>query len=374
MATKFMIGKTIVSFGEGMVRELGRELDSMGMSRALVISDSGVIEAKVVDPVLASLEEWDIEYRVFDGVRPNPRIEDAESAAAMAIDGNSEVMVAVGGGSPIDAAQAAAIVAGGGRDVRACEGEGRLPVAPLPVIAVPTTAGSGSEVTGWSIVTDVDRKLGIFGRRLFPVLAVADPVLTTSLPPGPTAWGGMDVLTHAVEAYLSRVANHYSDALASAAVELVFANLERAVSQPGDMEARSNMLQASIMSALAFSASGLGAVHAAAEAAGGAYDLPHGQLNGLLLPEVVRCLAPGVGERIEILSRFAGSDGVDLPGGIENLAERCGLPKKLDVLGGEGELRRLVAITQRDQGLGPKKLRSDELRRIFLKVLGGGQE
>ncbi|MFO7941359.1 MAG: iron-containing alcohol dehydrogenase, partial [Bacillota bacterium] len=320
------------------------------------------------------LEEWDIDYRVFDEVRPNPRIEDAESAAAMAIDGNSEVMVAVGGGSPIDAAKAAAIVAGGGRDLRACEGEGRLPVAPLPVIAVPTTAGSGSEVTGWSIVTDVDRKLGIFGRRLFPVLAVADPVLTTSLPPGPTAWGGMDVLTHAVEAYLSRVANHYSDALASTAVGLVFANLERAVNQPGDMEARSNMLQASIMSALAFSASGLGAVHSAAEAAGGAYDLPHGQLNGLLLPEAVRCLAPGVGERIEILSRFAGSDGVDLPRRIESLAERCGLPKELDVLGGEGELRRLVAITQRDQGLGPRKLRSDELRRLFSKVLGGGAE
>ncbi|MFP4200332.1 MAG: iron-containing alcohol dehydrogenase, partial [Clostridia bacterium] len=142
MATQFTIGGTRISFGEGRVRELGRELESMDLSRALVVSDSGVIDAGVVDPALASLREWGIDYRVFDGVRSNPRIEDAESAAAVAKDTGSEVIVAVGGGSPIDAAKAAAVVAAGGDSLRECEGEGHLPVVPLPVVAVPTTAGS----------------------------------------------------------------------------------------------------------------------------------------------------------------------------------------------------------------------------------------
>ncbi|MFP4200588.1 MAG: iron-containing alcohol dehydrogenase family protein, partial [Clostridia bacterium] len=314
-----------------------------------------------------------IDYRVFDGVRSNPRIDDAESAAAVAKDAGSEVIVAIGGGSPIDAAKAAAVVAAGGDRLRECEGEGHLPVVPLPVVAVPTTAGSGSEVTGWSIVTDGDRKLGIFDCRLCPVLALADPQLTTSLPAGPTAWGGMDVLTHAVEAYLSRVANHYSDALASSAVRLVFASLERAVREPRDIEARRNMLQASIMSALAFSASGLGSVHAAAEAAGGVYDLPHGQLNGLLLPAVIRRLAPQVRGRLESLTRVIARDEGSLSGRIENLARRCGLSTKLDVLTEEEDVERLVAMAGRDQGLGPRPLRPGELRDIFREVLGGGR-
>ncbi len=280
---------TDIRFGPGVVAELAASVGRF-CDRVLVVTDPGVRGTGLVDRVLAPLRDAGTTIVIHDGVSPNPRDGECQSAAALARDHGADVIVAIGGGSPIDAAKCAAALATNGGTAGDWAGPRRLTHDPLPLIAVPTTAGTGSEVTRGAVITDEEHrtKLTVKDDRMAPRLALVDPELTHSVPPHVTAATGIDVLTHAVEAYTGRRANPVSDALALHAIRLVGAHLADAVRDGTNAAAREGMMMASLVAGMAFGNADVAAVHCLAEALGGRYDTPHGVANAALLPTVMR--------------------------------------------------------------------------------------
>lgn len=280
---------TLVRFGEGISDDLASEVVAFGRN-VLVLTDRGVRSTGIVDRLTQPLADAGLAVTVRDDVSPNPRDHECETIAADARDRRIEVMVAIGGGSPIDAAKCvAALVTNGGRawDWRAPT---RIDLDPLPLVAVPTTAGTGSEVTRGAVITSREHltKFTVKDARMAPRVALVDPRLTWSVPPGVTAATGIDVLTHAVEAYTCRRASPVTDALALHAIRLVARHLAAAVANGPDAEARAGMMMASLIAGMAFSNADVAAVHCLAEALGGRYDTPHGVANAVMLPPVMR--------------------------------------------------------------------------------------
>lgn len=278
---------TEVRYGEGVAMELGDAIARVGGRRVLVVTDTGVRKAGIVERLLETVPDQ-VEREIWDAVHPNPRDSDCLAGAGAARAFAADVIVAIGGGSPIDAAKAVAALATNGGTPADWATPRTLEHDPLPLIAVPTTAGTGSEVTRSSVITDTARqfKLTVKDPRMAPRIALVDPALTYSLPPNITAATGMDVLTHAVEAYTCRRANAFSDAMALHAIRLVSRYLAAAVRDGDDHEARHGLMMASTVAGMAFSNADVAAVHCLAEALGGRYDVPHGIANAIFLPPV----------------------------------------------------------------------------------------
>jgi alcohol dehydrogenase len=287
---------TRIRFGVALVNQVGSEITALGAHKPLVVTDPGVAEAGLLEPVLGSLRTAGVASAVFQEVASNPTAENAEQAAAMARAEGCDAVVAVGGGSPMDTAKGAAVVAALGGQVSDYEGWDEVPAQPLPVVAIPTTAGTGSEVSSWAVISDVEdhRKMLIGSTRIAPVVALLDPAMTYTLPASLTAYTGIDALTHAIEAYTATLSNPISDALAIAAVARIGRAFLRVVEDPRDRDARSDMLLASTMAAAAFNSADLGAVHCMSEALGGLYDIHHGLANAILLVDVMAFNAPAV--------------------------------------------------------------------------------
>lgn len=278
---------TEVRYGEGVARELGEAIEQVGGSRVLIVTDTGIRKAGIVDRLLKTVPHQ-IEREIWDAVHPNPRDSDCLAGAEAARVFEADLIVAIGGGSPIDAAKAIAALATNGGTPADWATPRTLNEDPLPLIAVPTTAGTGSEVTRSSVITDTARqvKLTVKDPRMAPRIALVDPALTYGLPARITAATGMDVLTHAVEAYTCRRANAFSDANALHAIRLVSRYLAAAVRDGDDHDARHGMMMASTVAGLAFSNADVAAVHCLAEALGGRYDVPHGIANAVFLPPI----------------------------------------------------------------------------------------
>ncbi len=280
---------TEVRFGSGVAMELVSALAPYG-DRLLVVTDLGVRLTGLVDQILAPVIAAGVSVTVYDDVSPNPRDHECRTAADLARSEGATAIVAIGGGSPIDAAKCAAALVTNGGSARDWAVPRRLGADPLPLIAIPTTAGTGSEVTRGAVITDVAHrtKLTVKDSRMAPRLALVDPSLTLSVPPGVTAATGMDVLTHAIEAYTGRKATPVSDALALHAIRLVAENLVRAYEHGDDAGAREGMMMASLLAGMALGNAEVAAVHCLAEALGGRYDTPHGVANAVMLPPVMR--------------------------------------------------------------------------------------
>lgn len=280
---------TRVEFGRGAAKKAGEEVKRAGGARALVISDGGVSEAGLLDRVTKSLDDAFVPWKLFLDVEPNPKDRNVHRAADEAREFGADCLVAVGGGSPIDCAKATAVVAAAGGRVRDYEGRFKSAVPPLPVIAVPTTAGTASEVTFGAVITDTAArfKFTVKSPLIAPRAALADPEMTATMPKNLTAFTGMDALTHAIEAYSCRVSTPFSDAPAIVAMELIGKYLRRAWEDGSDMEAREGMLMGSLLAGVAFSHSDVASVHCLAEALGAMYDAPHGACNAIALPAVM---------------------------------------------------------------------------------------
>ncbi len=280
---------TRIEYGPGVVDELGRFLDEDGARRILVISDPGIRRAGLLTSLLNGPGLSGREVAVFERVSPNPKDHEVEEGAEQARASGAEALVAVGGGSVLDCAKAVSVLASQGGRPRDYEQSDRIGPGVLPMVAVPTTAGSGSEVTFSAVITDVAGrfKFTLKSARIAPCVALLDPGMTRSMPRELTAATGMDALTHAVEAYTSRPANVLSDASALQAVELIASHLVPAASRGDNLEARAGMLLGSVLAGIAFSHSDVGAVHCIAEAMGGVYDAPHGACNAVVLPEMM---------------------------------------------------------------------------------------
>lgn len=353
-----------LAFGTGAAAELPAHLpDDTGS--VLLVTDPGVRDAGVVDHLTAALDERRpaVTVTVFDGVAPDPDLTVFEAAVDRVRAGDPDAVVGVGGGSALDVAKVTGAVAVHGGDVldyaAPPTGAGTpIPGPGLPTVAVPTTAGTGSETTPVAVVSlpDRDLKVGVSSRHLLPDAALVDPLLTVSLPPGPTAAAGMDALAHAVEAYTTRPFDAkpradpdarpdyggrtpLTDALARVAVERIGAGLRRAVDNGEDVDARRDVSLGSLAAGVAFANAGLGAAHAVAMAAGAAHDTPHGETVAAVLPAVMRYNAPSVRERYRDVARWLGRDVADADpdaaavDAVATLAADVGAPDGLGALG-----------------------------------------
>ncbi|GEN36847.1 iron-containing alcohol dehydrogenase [Aneurinibacillus danicus] len=296
---------TEIFFGVGAIRQLSKIISLQTVERILIICDEGVKKAGILDLVLQEIKQAQIDCIVFSEVEANPSSTTVNKASQILMDSKADLIVAVGGGSPLDTAKAVGVVATNGGDITQYEGIDKFEFPSLPVVAVPTTAGTASEVTNFTVITDLEReyKVTIGGRKLAARWAIVDPVLTLTLPPKLTASTGLDALVHAIESYTSTMAYPLSEALALEAIRVISDSLRQAVYNGDNLEARTKMLYGSLVAGMAFNNTRLGNVHAMSHPLSAKFNVPHGVANSVLLPHVMefnRMAAPGKFARIAI--------------------------------------------------------------------------
>jgi alcohol dehydrogenase class IV len=324
-----------VEFGAGTISRLGDALAELGVARPFLISDRGLAATGLVDRVAALLPEG---HTQFLDVPPNPTEEAVRAAAIAYVESGADGIVALGGGSPIDLAKGAALLATHAEPLEqyAAILGGMPKIGPVaPLVAIPTTAGTGSEVGRGALITLSDgRKLGFLSPRLIPLRAICDPELTLGLPPVLTAATGIDALSHCVETFCSPRFNPPADAIALDGAGRVWASLERAVTDGSDLVAREELMMGALEGGLTFQ-KGLGGVHALSHSLGGASERPlhHGTLNAILMPGVLRFNESALGPKLDRLKAALGlAPSADLPAELETLNERLGLPATLSAL------------------------------------------
>lgn len=328
---------TQVQFDFGALAGVGAECARAGIRRPLICTDRGIVAAGLLARLNAALGE--VPAAVYDGTPANPTEAAVRDAVAAYRQHRADGLIALGGGSSIDLAKAVAIAAthdGPLTHYATIEGGSpRIGANVAPLIAIPTTAGTGSEVArGAIVIVDDGRKLGFHSWHLVPKVAICDPELTLGLPPGLTAATGMDAMAHCIETYLSKAVNPPADAIAFDGLRRARAFIERAVRDGTDREARWQMMSASMQGAMAFQ-KGLGAVHSLSHALGGLPVRPHhGTLNALLLPEVVRFNEAAVPDKVRQIAEVFGTSGGDgLADALRDLNRRIGLPSGLAAMG-----------------------------------------
>jgi len=336
------------AFGPGRVADVPGRLAARGVERALVVTDDGIVAAGIAPRVEALLRDAGIAVERFTDVKSNPTVDNVDAGAAVLNACGAQALVAVGGGSPIDAAKIiGAVAANGGSAHDLMTGERTIATAGVPLVAVPTTAGSGAESSRVSVLVDrlTGEKKGVFGPGTAPTLTVLDPELMLGMPPWLTAATGMDALSHALEAYLGLSASPFSDALAEESMRLVAGHLERVVADGSDLEARSALTIASALGGLAKEQSGLGILHAVAMPIGYLYDLHHGYLCAALMPATLDHNQHAVTAKTAWIARTFGADpALDDAGAaavagdvIRALNGRIGMDQRLEAAGVRAE-------------------------------------
>lgn len=300
--------------GPGSIKSLPSFIRKKGLTRVLIVTDPVLHRIGLLNSLFTACEESGLAYTLFDGVEPNPSIENIEEARRLYVENKCEGIVAFGGGSSMDCAKAAgARVVKPQQSVSQMGGTLRVLKRLPPVFAVPTTAGTGSETTIAAVVTDrsTHHKYAVQDLVLIPHYAVLDPELTVGLPPHITSTTGMDALTHAVEAYTNILAPKSTDILAEKAVKLIFDNLEKAYEDGTDLTARYNMQLAAFYGGAAFTRACVGYVHGVAHTLGGLYGTPHGLANAVILPYVMEAFGPAVYYKLARLAEIVGIQGKD---------------------------------------------------------------
>ncbi|MCM3113762.1 iron-containing alcohol dehydrogenase [Neobacillus sp. MER 74] len=278
---------TEIIWGVGAVSKVADILEKNIAKKILVVTDAGIAKSGVLDQVTAQLTG--VEYSLFSDVEPNPSVQTVFKALGKCKELEADLIIGVGGGSPIDVAKAVAVVYSNGGSIVDYEGIDTFTTPATPLLAIPTTSGTGSEVTSFTVITDTERnyKLTVGGTLVAARWAIVDPQLTLSLPPGITASTGIDALVHAIESYTSRASFHYSEVLALDAVSLISGSLRKAYYQGDDLQARENMLLGSLTAALAFNNTRLGNAHAISHPLSAFFGIAHGIANGILLPVIM---------------------------------------------------------------------------------------
>lgn len=312
MANRFVLNETSYH-GAGAIKEIAPEVKGRGFKKAFVCSDPDLIKFNVTKKVTDVLDEADIAYEIYSEIKPNPTIENVQTGVEAFKNSGADCIIAIGGGSSMDTAKAIGIIIKNPEfaDVRSLEGVAPTKNKCVPIIAVPTTAGTAAEVTINYVITDAEknRKMVCVDVHDIPVVAIVDPDMMASMPKGLTAATGMDALTHAIEGYITAGAWEMSDMFHLKAIEIIAKNLRGAVENTP--EGREGMALGQYIAGMGFSNVGLGIVHSMAHPLGAVYDTPHGVANAIILPTVMEYNAPATGEKYRDIAKAMGVQGVD---------------------------------------------------------------
>lgn len=358
MAYKFYMPQLSL-MGQGCLKEMGEEISVRGFKKALIVTDKILCDIKLVDKLTKVLEDNGIEFVIYNETKPNPTVRNVNDGLNALKVSQCDFVISFGGGSSHDCAKGIAILATNGGDIKDYEGVNKSKLPQLPLICVNTTAGTGSEMTLFCIITDEDKhiKMSLVDKNLTPICSVNDSELMTAMPKGLTASTGMDALTHAVEAYVSTIATPVTDACAMKAIQLIANNLKDAVEDGENITTRDNMAYAEYLAGMAFNNASLGYVHAIAHQLGGFYDLPHGVCNAILLPRVQRFNAKVSASRLKDVAMFMGID-------VANMSDEEGANACINAI---IELSKAVNIPTGLKGLGVKEEDFDTLATNALK-------
>lgn len=312
MANRIVLNETSYH-GAGSIKEIVSEVNRRGLNKAFVCSDPDLVKFKVTDKVLAVLEGASLAYELYSNIKPNPTIENVQTGVEAYKKSGADYIIAIGGGSSMDTAKAIGIIVNNPEfaDVRSLEGVAPTKKPCVPIIAVPTTAGTAAEVTINYVITDVEkkRKFVCVDVHDIPVVAIIDSDMMSTMPKGLTAATGMDALTHAIEGYITKGAWEMTDMFHLKAIEIISKSLRGAVAN--EKEGREGMALGQYIAGMGFSNVGLGIVHSMAHALGAVYDTPHGVGNAILLPTVMRYNAEATGEKYRDIAKAMGVEGVD---------------------------------------------------------------
>ncbi|MDU3194780.1 MAG: L-threonine dehydrogenase [Clostridium perfringens] len=382
MSYKFFM-PAISLMGADCLKDAGEQVAELGFKKALIVTDKVLGQIGIVKKVTDVLDNKSIEYAIYDETKPNPTVKNVNDGLALLKEKECDFVISLGGGSAHDCAKGIALLATNGGEIKDYEGVDKSKKPQLPMVGINTTAGTGSEMTLFAIITDEERhiKMALVDKHLTPIIAVNDPMLMLAMPKSLTAATGMDALTHAIEAYVSTSATPITDACAEKAIELISNYLVNAVENGQDVEARDMMAYAEYLAGMAFNNASLGYVHAMAHQLGGFYNLPHGVCNAILLPHVQQYnkatsasrlakIAKIMGGNIEGLTDEQGADlCIDM---IKSLSQTVGIPEGLGVLGvKESDFETLAtnALNDACSLTNPRKGNLEEVIAIFKKAM-----
>jgi len=371
-----------IVYGSGALGLAGRHALNLGANKVLIVSDPGVAEHGWTHEVEKSLEEFSLPFVTFLGVTPNPKDYEVMKGVELYRNECCDLIIAVGGGSPMDCAKGIGAVATNNGHITDYEGVDEIDNPAPPLIFIPTTAGTSADVSQFAIITDTSRKvkIAIVSKMAIPDIALVDPMTTVSMPPNLTAETGMDALCHAFEAFVSTAASPLTDMAATSAIRLIFENLHEAYSNPLDLKARDNMMMASLMAGLAFSNASLGLVHAMAHSLGGLQNLPHGECNALLLEKVIDFNYPAASYKYDQLAepmgiQFTHSDPLYrsslISEKVAELRKKVGIVQTLSEKGVSSEdLHQLANFAQQDACLAtnPRESTPEIIESIYRKI------
>jgi len=372
-----------IVFGLESMAEAAHAALRLGALRPMLVTDPGLVEAGWVDELTTHLAKQAVDARVWSAITPNPKDHEIAAGHEFYRANGCDVLVALGGGSVIDAAKGVAILAANGGDILDYEGVDKAPMPIPPLVVLPSTSGTGADVSQFCIVTDTARgtKITILGRALVPDITVIDPRLLTTMPEWLNAATGLDALTHGIEAFVSLGHNQLTDHHALRAVAMVTDNLERTMDHPDDMVARVLMAQAALEAGLAFTNAILGAAHAMSHQVGGMLDLPHGVINGVLLPHVIRFNAETDPEPYAVIAGCLGltdsrapavEAALALADRVQRLAGDVGGPRGLSEMGvRDADVPRLATLALQDacMSTNPRPADDAQMQALFRKAL-----
>ncbi len=382
MANKIVLNETSYH-GAGAIREIVPEAKGRGFKKAFVCSDPDLIKFNVTSKVTDLLKEASMDFEIYSDIRPNPTIENVQSGVEAFKKSGADYVIAIGGGSSIDTAKAIAIIITNPEfeDVRSLEGLSATKKPCVPILAVPTTAGTAAEVTINYVITDVEkkRKFVCVDPHDIPVAAFVDPEMMSSMPKGLTAATGMDALTHAIEGYTTLGANTITDMFNLKAIELIASSLRGAVENT--KEGREGMALGQYLTGMGFSNCGLGIVHSMAHSLGAVYDTPHGVANAILLPTVMEYNAEATGEKFKDIAVAMGVKGVEnmtqeeyrkaAIEAVKKLSSDVGIPANLKEIAKPEDVDFLTQSAMDDacRPGNPKAPSFEDIKELYLKLM-----
>ena len=370
---------TKIRYGAGGIQVLGEELRTLNAMKIMVITDKGLSNSSIMNTLTALLRQEGFTFLIYDEIEANPKDYSVEACAEIARAEEIDTLVAFGGGSPIDAAKAVAVLARQGGHVRDYQGKGKIRADCLPLLTIPTTAGTGSEVTFSSVITDTKEKFKftIKSTSIAAKTAIIDPALTLTVPPMITAATGIDALTHAIEGYTANCTEPIAEAVGLYAVEYIANNIVEAVKNGNNLAARDNMMMGSLLGGLSFSHADVASVHCMAEALGSIYDAPHGMCNSILLPYVMEYNLPDAAYKYARIARAMGIEEKDDQKAAEmgiahirKLSREIGLPamRSLNVNPGDFELLADMSVKNGSNGSNPREMTRESYIALFKKA------